>query len=205
MKTRISSFLLVATLAVMLAGPVVAQDTTASAKTDAVQPDPMQAVMEQFMVPGPEHKRLDEFVGEWAVKSVMWMEPGAEPMETVGEAVNRLILGGRYLYSEYTSSFMGQPFNGVGITGYDRYKKAYVSIWVDNFSTGIYASEGAYAPDASPAEDFGILDDFMTGARLKMRHVTTFIDTDTHRFEMYMTGPDGKEFKQMEMVYTRKK
>jgi len=205
MKHRVMNILGVIVLALVLAVPVSGQDKPTALKATDAEVDPMQTVMEQFMVPGPEHKRLDEFVGEWAVKSVMWMEPGADPMETVGEAVNRLILGGRYLYSEYTSTFMGQPFNGVGITGYDRYKKKYVSIWVDNFSTGIYASEGDYAPDASPAEDFGTLDDFITGDRLKMRHVTTFIDTDTHRFEMYMTGADGKEFKQMEMVYTRKK
>ena len=205
MKFRIISCLTILALAFMLAGPVRAQQESSQDKTPSVTPDPMQAVMEQFMVPGPEHKRLEEFVGEWAVSAVMWMEPGAKPVETVGEAVKRLILGGRYIYSEYTSTFMGEPFNGMGITGYDRYKKKYVSVWVDNVSTGIYASEGNYGPEANPAEDFGFLDDYMTGDRLKLRHVTTFIDKDTHRFEMYMAVGDGKEFKHMEMVYTRKK
>jgi len=205
MKHRVIDFLGVIVLALLLAVPVSGQDHPTALKAADAEVDPMQTVMEQYMVPGPEHKRLAEFVGEWNCKALMWMEPGGEPMETVGEAVNRLILGGRYLYSEYTSTFMGQPFNGIGITGYDRFNGKYVSMWIDTLSTGMYLSAGTYGAGDNPAEDFGVMDDYLAGGQVKVRNVTTLIDHNTHKFDMYITGPDGKEFKNMEMVYTRKK
>jgi hypothetical protein len=35
--------------------------------------------------------------------------------------------------------------------------------------------------------------------------VFRIIDRDTHVMEMYMPGQDGKEYKNMEITYTRKK
>ena len=38
-----------------------------------------------------------------------------------------------------------------------------------------------------------------------MRNVTRVIDSNKHMFEMYEHGPDGKEFKTLEVTYLRKK
>jgi hypothetical protein len=38
-----------------------------------------------------------------------------------------------------------------------------------------------------------------------MRFVEKFVDADRWTVEMFMPGPDGKEFKSMEIVYTRAK
>jgi hypothetical protein len=45
----------------------------------------------------------------------------------------------------------------------------------------------------------------MTGKSLPMKEVMTLVDADHHNFEMWMTGPDGKMMKTMEIQYTRKK
>jgi hypothetical protein len=47
--------------------------------------------------------------------------------------------------------------------------------------------------------------DPVKGTMMKCRSVGTIVSDDKHTFEMYMPGPDGKEFKHMTMVYTRAK
>jgi hypothetical protein len=48
------------------------------------------------------------------------------------------------------------------------------------------------------------MDDVVTGKPMKLRTVTRIVDANKHVMEMY--GPDrsAKEFKMMELVYTRK-
>ena len=48
-----------------------------------------------------------------------------------------MILGGRYLEQRYEGTMMGQPFSGIGVTGFDNYKKKFVSTWVDSMGTAI--------------------------------------------------------------------
>jgi len=48
------------------------------------------------------------------------------------------------------------------------------------------------------------MDDVVSGKSMTVREVSRVVDANRHVFEMY--GPDktGKEFKTMEIVYTRK-
>lgn len=203
-KTR--GFMVMTLLTLLLVGPVRAQE---SKQAETLNPGAdmanMQEMMEKYTIPGPEHARFDDFVGTWTANAAMWMTPEGPPMETVGESINRLILDGRFLYSEYSSTFMGQPFHGIAITGFDRFKNRYVTFWIDNMSTSFYEMEGDYKAGAKTAEDTGVWPDPMTGGTVAVRNVTTLIDDDTHRVTMFMTGPDGREFKSMEILYSRKK
>jgi len=45
----------------------------------------------------------------------------------------------------------------------------------------------------------------MTGGTVKVRDITKMISPDEFSYEMYMTGPDGKEFKSLENRAVRKK
>ena len=51
-------------------------------------------------------------------------------------------LDGRVLIEEVTSSMMGMPFTGHGMTGYDNVTGKYWSTWTDSMSTGLMVSEG---------------------------------------------------------------
>jgi hypothetical protein len=48
-------------------------------------------------------------------------------------------------------------------------------------------------------------DDPMTGGKIKVRAITKMISEDEFLYEMYMAGPDGKEFKSLENRGRRKK
>jgi hypothetical protein len=41
------------------------------------------------------------------------------------------VLGGRFVEQRYAGNFMGQPFSGLGYTGYDNYRKKYIGSWMD--------------------------------------------------------------------------
>jgi hypothetical protein len=66
------------------------------------------------MMPGLEHQKLAARSGTWDLDMKMWMAPGMPPMESKGEAVCEMVLGGRFLREVVKSEFMGSPFEGIG-------------------------------------------------------------------------------------------
>jgi hypothetical protein len=186
-------------LALLICAPVGAQETP--------KPKPDEkAMMDAWMKyanPGEGHKKLESAVGSWDVKVTSWMVPGAAPNTSAGTSEIRWALGGRYLEERFRGNFMEQPFEGIGYTGYDNYKKQYVATWIDSMSTTLMMMTGK---DTGGTMVFtGTIDDPATGKPSTMRSVFTEKSRDHHVHEMYATGPDGKEFKTMEMHYTRKK
>ncbi len=163
----------------------------------------MMAKWAEYSTPADAHGRLAELAGDWEWTMNWWMQPGAPPEQSSGTSKSEMILGGRYLNDHFRGTAMGQPFEGDGLTGYDNHLKEYFSTWVDNMSTGVFVTRGKYDPQAKSLVMTGTMDDFMDGKKKTMRTVLTHVDENTMRFEMYAPGPDGKEFKTMEMVSKR--
>jgi hypothetical protein len=170
--------------------------------------DPQQEQMEMmqkwqaYMTPGEPHASMAEMVGDWEFTIRMWMAPGAPPQEATGTATFELVMGGRYLIQKATSSFMGQPFHGMGVSAYDNMKKKYQSMWIDNMGTGVLTSEGTC--EGTVCTYWGETPDVMIGEYKRVKSVSRQISDDEMAFEMYDKGPDGKEYKNLEMVYHRK-
>lgn len=97
-----------------------------------------------FATPGEMHKMLAKSDGAWTGENTMWMENGGKPMTSKSEVTNKTIFGGRYQVSEHKGNFMGMPFEGMSITGYDNAKKKFISNWIDNMGTGIMNMEGEW-------------------------------------------------------------
>jgi len=166
-----------------------------------------QAMMEAWMkaaTPNDAHKKLEPFIGTWDTKVTMWMQPGAPPDVTTGVSINTWALGGRYVEQRYTGTFMGQPFHGIGYTGYDNTKKAYVGTWMDNASTSVTVSTGKLDPSGKLMTFTGTMDDPMSGKETSFEEKVNILDNDHHTFEMWGPGPDGKMYKNMEIAYKRK-
>jgi hypothetical protein len=179
------------------------KDKTAKAasKADPAQ-DPAMAEMMKYAMPGPAHELLKSMEGEWRATVKSWMAPG-EPAVSEGTSSHRLILGGRYVEQRFKSTFMDQPFEGVGLTGFDNRKGRYTSLWLDNFSTEVMSGEGTWDAAAKtltmtstgPGPD---------GKPTTIRSVTKVVDDDTHVFSMY-APMEGKETLAMEITYKRVK
>jgi hypothetical protein len=164
-----------------------------------------KAEMEKWMKlaqPGEAHAHMAKFAGSFDATITSWMTPDAPPSETVGKSENKMILGGRYLLQKYTGDMMGQPFEGYGLMAFDNYKKEYVSIWCDNWSTMIMTMTGT--EDESGATTLtGTIPDPETGKDIVLKSISTMKDDNTFLYEMYRQDPGGEEFKNMVITYTR--
>ena len=180
----------------------------AGAQDKAQQMTPEQkAAMEAWAkasTPGEPHRKLAEGVGTWDAKVTSWERPGAPPNVSMGTCTEEAVLGGRFLRQNFHGAMMGQPFNGIGYTGYDNVKQKYVSTWMDDMGTMVMVSYGTMAPDGTLTM-WSDVDDPITGKSAKMREVMRFPDKDHQLFEMFGPDPSGKEFKMLEIAYTRKK
>ena len=175
------------------------------AEAAAATDDPALAKMKEFATPGPAHKVLESKVGKWTAKVKIWMEPGKNPETSDGTCESKWILGGRFVEDNFTGIFMGKPFQGRGLTGYDNIKKKYVSSWIDDAATSILYSEGSYDAASKTFTYSGDTPDCMAGKYVKSRTVDKMVDADHWTMQMYSPGPDGKEYMSMEIAYSRAK
>jgi hypothetical protein len=169
------------------------------------KPMDQQAMMElwkQAATPGEPHKLFASLAGSWTTITKEWMEPGKPPTESVGFADMKMLLEGRFLYQEYNSQMMGQPFSGIGIDAYDNIKKKYVTAWMDTMGTGIFMMEGTASPDGRTITLKGSHPE-PGGGHMTHRAVWKIVDDNTQTFDMYGAHHGGKEMKMLEITYTR--
>jgi hypothetical protein len=173
-------------------------------KTSEYDHDAMMEKWKEFSTPNENHKVLDPLVGDWDYSIKWWMSPDVKPEESKGTSNIKWIMGGRFIEQAVEGTSMGQPFEGMGLMGYDNEKKQYQSIWIDNMGTGMMKGSGNYDPNTKTLTDQGTFSCPAEGEK-SYRGVLKMIDNDNFTYEWYMPGPDGKEFRAMEIVYTRKK
>jgi len=204
MKTRMTA----AALSLLVAAvPALANQHTehkpdAAAAAPAMSEADMKA-MEAAGKPGPEHETLAKFAGDWTFTNKAWMAPGAPPMESTGTMHGESMWGGRYVVEDWKGDMMGMPFEGRGVNAYNNVAKRYENTWTDSMGTGIWFSTGTC--DAANVCTFtGDSWDPMSGQKASMRSVLSWVDPSSFKMEMYGPGPDGKEFKMMEIVAKKK-
>ena len=192
------------TIAAMLAlavAPALAQQGEAPQMTPE-----QQAEMDDYMkagAPGPQHEAMAKEVGTYDVAMKSWQDPSAPPMESTGVATRSLMFGGRVMVEDYESDFMGMPFTGRGMNGFDNVSGKYWSTWMDSMSTGMMVSEGTCTDD-HVCTFVGTWNDPIEKGPKKARMVSRWTSPTTQVVEMHATGRDGKETKMMEMTYTKR-
>jgi len=184
----------------VLAFPVMAKDKKHEKQMD---PQTMMEMYQKLATPGEPHKLFATLAGSWTTTTKEWMEPGKPPTESTGTADIKMLLDGRFLYQEFTSQMMGQPFSGIGIDGYDNLRKKYVTAWIDTMGTGIFMMEGTASADGKTITLKGQHAE-LGGGQMTHRAIWKIVDSNTQTFDMYGTHHRGKEMKMMEITYTRK-
>ena len=199
MKTRmlVSGFVL-GSVTALLGGHALSQD---HGEMDPAQMQRMMQLAEELATPGEAHKRLDFFAGEWDTSTtIMGM-----PSETGTQSI-KWILGGRQLRSSFKGTMMGRPFEGLGLLGYDNYKKKYTSVWCDSQSTTLLTSEGLADQTGKVITLYGTMDEWMDGTHDKaVKYVYRIVDENTYEFEIHDLGIVPGETKVISMTSTRKK
>jgi hypothetical protein len=195
------------TLTMVLMACVAMGDEKAKKAAKAAPPDEkaMMEAMTKAATPGEPHKKLDSMIGTWDTKVTMWMDPSKPPAESTGTSENKWVLGNRYVQQTFEGTFMGQPFSGMGYTGYDNITKKYTGTWMDTGSTAMMNMTGKADAAGKVMTFSGTMNDPMTGKACKLTSKVTVADNDHHTMEMWGPDPTGKVYKMMEITYVRKK
>ncbi len=141
---------------------------------------------------GEPHARLAKGVGEYDAAMQFWMAPDAEPLATNMTVVRELEMGGRVLVDHWRGNVMGQPFVGMGRTGYDNVTKRYWSTWTDNTTTGVLVMYGTYNADKDVVEYTGSSVNAITGQAYKMRSVGPMPGEGEETMTMYEDHGQGE-------------
>ena len=186
-----------------------AKTTMTDSKMNENTPMPDSATMmknwQDYMTPGDVHKMMAKWDGTWNGEVTMWMYPGAPEEKSKSTAVNKMIMNGLYQESNHSGNMMGMPFNGKSITAFDNHRKEFVSTWIDNMGSGIMILKGPWDEATKTINLKGRMVDPGTKQDTDVRETFKIVDDNTQEMEMYVMTPDGKEFKTMNIKYTRKK
>ncbi|MFG0275009.1 MAG: DUF1579 family protein [Phycisphaerales bacterium] len=154
---------------------------------------------------GAHHSRMKPMAGEFRAAVKMWMGPG-DPMEMTGTMVNSWDLGGRFLKQTYRGDGDAGPFGqfaGRGYWGYNDANGRWEGFWIDSASTMMHTETGHYDDGAEQWTMVGTLTNPETGQPMQKRSVFRVLDQNRHTMETWFAGPDGAEFKSMEIAFER--
>ena len=164
------------------------------------------AEMQKYTAPNENHKVLQPLVGKWKSSVRFWMSPDAPPEVSEGTSENHWIMGGRFVEEDFKGTSMGQPFEGMGITGYDTIRGEYTSLWLDNMATGIMVANAQFDAATSTLNQNGTMSCPLTMEKNRpIRSVWKHVDNDHNTYEAFMKDKDAKEYKAMEIAYERVK
>jgi len=186
--------------------------TVAANSQERLDPQKQQEMMAAYLElakPGEEHKLLESLVGNWNLEGKMWMQPGTEPMTFKGESVNKMILGGRFLLLESKGGEGEMYTETFNLAGFDRRHKKYTTIGLDTWGTYYVTAAGSYDEKTKILKMYGEDVDPVMGFTQKYDFIFHFESPDKVVYEVvFYDFPTvvgvQKEFKMMEIVYTRK-
>lgn len=183
------------------------KDTIVIEEPEFTMPDSatVAKAWEEYMMPGEPHKMLALENGIWNEEMTMWMEPGGEPMKNTMTADSKMIYGDRFQETTHKGDFMGMPFEGKSTLAFNNASQEFTSTWIDNMSTGIMVLTGKYDEATKTINFSGTAVDPITKKEKAVRETYTIVDDNTRKMEMFDVDYSGKEFKNMEILMTRKK
>ena len=148
--------------------------------------------------PSKEHALLRRFVGEWEAKLAREGEPG----ERAGFETGRLVLGGYWLVLELRGLYVGRPYEGHGLLGYDPKKRKYVGVWAGSAAAGLSVVEGEADPSGRTLTMWIDFPHPRTGRIVKERMVHEFVGPSRRTLTFYGRDEDGEERVTAVMTYT---
>ncbi len=164
----------------------------------------MMAKMMAYATPGANHQHLGAMTGTFICETKFWMAPGAPPEQSTGTMTSRWMLDNRYLQQNYKGEWMGQPFHGFGLMGFDNSTNKFFSTWMDTFSTGLFYETGSCDESGKNFTLSGENFDPHLGTKRSTKSSIEVINDSKHILRMFSKTPDGKEMKTFEMIATKK-
>jgi len=153
------------------------------------------------MGPPAEMQALASMVGTWDAASEMRMDPDSAFMPFTGVTQFSYVAGGACMQMTFTTEMMGMPFNGVGMTAYNRETGEWTETWVDNM--GGYMS--VYRGKMTDGKKVLTGQDYMMGQVWETRITTSNITPTSFNWQMEHSKDGGKTWAvYMKSVYTKR-
>jgi hypothetical protein len=153
------------------------------------------------MGPPKQMKDLAPLNGVFDVEMKYKMDPSAADWTTSnGLATVKYVLDGAAQQMDWQGEMMGQKFNGLGFTTYDRETKMWQNSWMDNMAGRMTMSSG----EMSDGKMVFSGSDMMQGMKMHFRQ-TTYNITDKGFDWKYEMSMDGGETYITSMTATYKK
>ena len=111
---------------------------------------------------------------------------------------------GLWMISDYKGTFMGQPFQGHGVNGYDPVKNRYNGVWTDSLVTAPLVLDGT-CDGTGKVRTLTAQGPSPDGGTVTFTMVTDHPGPDTRTFTLSVPGPDGKPATMMKITYKRRK
>jgi hypothetical protein len=182
----------------------MANRTTAGETKVPESPQALLKALAQAGKPGPEHKKLEPFVGDWNLTVKVWTDPSRPPAEAKGTVQRKWIMDGRFVQESVKVECEGKSFEGMGLLGYDNAQKKFTAVRAcglcGTISYGLVTCNDAGTKFECAREECCPL----SGQKIKGRDEIVIESNDRIVVNIFKTI-NGKEAKVMEIVSTRKK
>jgi len=195
--------LVLVSAAIALAAALGAQESASKAPSSGDRA--RLEALQKASTPGEPHKKLDALVGTFDTRVRSWIDPSKPPEDSTGTSVNSWVLGGRYVEQQFEGTMLGEPFTGIGYTGYDNIQKKYVSVWLDTAGTGMIYLIGSVDATGKTIAGRATMWDPVYAKPFPVESKLVITDRDHHSFELVGKAPNGRMSKLVEIQYTRKK
>jgi hypothetical protein len=125
MKATFKALGVLAALVLVLSGRIGADEAG-----KVPRPDDLVKALAEAGQPGPEHKKLQPFVGDWTFTLRLWTDPSQSPAELKGPIERKWIMDGRFVQETVKGECAktGKTFEGLGLWGYDKAQKKFTSV-----------------------------------------------------------------------------
>ena len=169
-------------------------------------PEALLKALAEAGKPGPEHKKLEPFVGQWTFTARLWTDPNDAPAEMKGTIERKWIMDGRFVQESARGvcAKSGKTFEGLGLLGYDAGQKKFTCVKACGLSGTI--SSGPVTCDSSGTRFECVKEECcpLTGQKIKARDEVVIENNDRIVISFYMTIND-REVKVGELVSIRQK
>jgi hypothetical protein len=152
-------------------------------------------------MPGPEHKFLAKYAGDWTTETTFSAPGMPEAQPTAGSSKITAELGGRFFNDSNKGEMMGETYEARHYTGYNTTLKKFESIWTWTNDNGMLHFTGT-SDDGGKTINWHSEYSDQTGTKQTMKAVTRHMD-DNH-FTIELRG-EGEHAGVMVTKYTRKK
>jgi hypothetical protein len=191
---------------VLLAAQQTAPQTNqANSNAPAISPE-MQKMMEEHQKasqPGPEHLNLMRLEGDYVTKEKFYLPGATVPRESEGTATLRADMQGRFIVERNNGGYLGEPYSGLRIYGFDNGTKKYEGAWIYTGSTSIMSLEGDSKDGGKTIDYTATFHDDATGKLQTMAVTLKMLDPDHFEVDLNSTMPDGSSGPRLVSLYTR--